>query len=151
MLDASCACLGSWSILDRALPSGFTASSAIPTESFQSRALAVAHPANGPDAPPGQYRAQLQLQGAAPMQLRASAQARLPAPPDLQAQLPQTPQLLHLQALASLSGTLAGAQAQLQLTRAALPLPFRNGILQSASSAATALMSARTLPSARSR
>jgi translocation and assembly module TamB len=78
--------------------------------------MAVAHPANGPDAPPGQYRAQLQLQGAAPMQLRASAQARLPAPPDLQAQLPQTPQLLHLQALASLSGTLAGAQAQLQLT-----------------------------------
>ena len=37
----------SWSILDRALPSGFTASSAMPGESFQSRALAVAHPASG--------------------------------------------------------------------------------------------------------
>ena len=44
---ASCACRGSWSILDRALPSGFTPSVAIPAESFQSRALAVAHTARG--------------------------------------------------------------------------------------------------------
>ena len=43
--DASCACLGSWSILVRVLPSGFTASSAMPGESFQSRALAVDQPA----------------------------------------------------------------------------------------------------------
>ena len=45
--DASCACLGSWSILVRVLPSGFTPSVAIPAESFQSRALAVAQPASG--------------------------------------------------------------------------------------------------------
>lgn len=35
------------SVLDLVEPSGFTPSVAIPAESFQSRALAVAHPANG--------------------------------------------------------------------------------------------------------
>ena len=45
----------------------------------------------------------------------------------------------------------ASSSWALPLTKsAALPLPFRNGILQSASSAATAHMSARTPPSARS-
>ena len=44
---ASCACRGSWSVRDLVDPSGFTPSVAIPAESFQSRALAVAHPASG--------------------------------------------------------------------------------------------------------
>ena len=44
---ASCACRGSMSVLDLVEPSGFTPSVAIPAESFQSRALAVAHPASG--------------------------------------------------------------------------------------------------------
>lgn len=74
----------------------------------QVQLLGVDYPLNGADNAPAQLHAQVQLQGAAPMQLKGSVQASLPAPPQLE-------QPITIDTLASITGTLGGKDAQLQL------------------------------------
>lgn len=74
----------------------------------QLQLLGLDYPLNGADSAPAQLHAQVQLQGAAPMQLKGSVQASLPAPPQIE-------QPITVDTLASITGTLAGKNAQLQL------------------------------------